>query len=77
MVFAMEKIASATDMIFFCCDNESYMNTGIQRSGATPRGASTTTSPAGSVIPGKRQNKKKDRRQEKSLLLRYPTRSLF
>jgi pyruvate ferredoxin oxidoreductase beta subunit len=34
------------------------MNTGIQRSGATPRGASTTTSPAGSVIPGKRQNKK-------------------
>jgi pyruvate ferredoxin oxidoreductase beta subunit len=31
------------------------MNTGIQRSSATPRGASTNTAPAGSVIPGKRQ----------------------
>jgi len=34
------------------------MNTGIQRSGGTPHGASTTTSPAGSVIPGKVQYKK-------------------
>lgn len=46
------------DFLYICYDNEAYMNTGIQRSGATPRGASTTTSPAGSVIPGKRQNKK-------------------
>jgi len=46
------------DMIYICYDNEAYMNTGIQRSGATPRGASTTTSPAGSVIPGKMERKK-------------------
>ena len=40
-------------MMFVCFNNEAYMNTGIQRSGATSFGASTTTSPAGSVIPGK------------------------
>jgi len=40
-------------MMYVCLNNEAYMNTGIQRSGATGIGASTTTSPAGSVIPGK------------------------
>ncbi|MDR2866221.1 MAG: pyruvate ferredoxin oxidoreductase [Methanomassiliicoccaceae archaeon] len=40
-------------MMYVCMNNEAYMNTGIQRSGATGIGASTTTSPAGSVIPGK------------------------
>ncbi|MDR0778379.1 MAG: pyruvate ferredoxin oxidoreductase [Methanomassiliicoccaceae archaeon] len=40
-------------MMYVCMNNEAYMNTGIQRSGATALGASTTTSPAGSVIPGK------------------------
>ncbi|MBE0634261.1 pyruvate ferredoxin oxidoreductase, partial [Candidatus Bathyarchaeota archaeon] len=39
-------------------DNEAYMNTGIQRSGGTPFAASTTTSPAGTVIPGKAEWKK-------------------
>lgn len=39
-------------------DNEAYMNTGIQRSGGTPLGAATTTSPAGKVIPGKTEWKK-------------------
>jgi pyruvate ferredoxin oxidoreductase beta subunit len=34
------------------------MNTGIQRSGGTPHGAATTTSPAGSVVPGKLEYKK-------------------
>lgn len=33
--------------LYICFDNEAYMNTGIQRSSATPYGASTTTSPAG------------------------------
>src|SRR6185503_3091512 len=33
--------------LFVCYDNEAYMKTGVQRSGATPFGASTTTSPAG------------------------------
>ena len=42
-------------MMYVCYDNQAYMNTGIQRSGATPRGAHTTTSPAGKVIPGKQQ----------------------
>lgn len=40
------------DFIYICTDNEAYMNTGIQRSSATPFGAATTTSPAGRVIPG-------------------------
>ncbi|MFZ8855428.1 MAG: thiamine pyrophosphate-dependent enzyme [Thermofilaceae archaeon] len=46
------------DLIYICYDNEAYMNTGIQRSGATPKGAHTTTSPAGKVIPGKLERKK-------------------
>ncbi len=46
------------DFVYICIDNEAYMNTGIQRSGATPRGAWTTTSPAGTVIPGKPEFKK-------------------
>ena len=33
------------DMIYVCYDNEAYMNTGIQRSSATPYGAWTTTTP--------------------------------
>jgi len=44
--------------MYVCFDNGAYMNTGIQRSSATPRGAHTTTSPAGSVIPGKQQPRK-------------------
>ena len=43
---------------YVCYDNEAYMNTGIQRSASTPFGASTTTSPAGSVVPGKTERKK-------------------
>ncbi|MCD6415856.1 MAG: pyruvate ferredoxin oxidoreductase [Planctomycetes bacterium] len=43
---------------YVCYDNEAYMNTGIQRSGATPKGANTTTAPAGKVEPGKRECKK-------------------
>ncbi|NLB76762.1 MAG: pyruvate ferredoxin oxidoreductase [Crenarchaeota archaeon] len=46
------------DFLFVLYDNEGYMNTGIQRSSGTPVGASTTTSPAGSVIPGKLEKKK-------------------
>lgn len=46
------------DFLFVLYDNEAYMNTGIQRSGGTPLGASTTTSPAGEVIPGKLEPKK-------------------
>jgi len=40
------------DFLYICLDNEAYMNTGIQRSSATPYGASTTTSPAGKVSIG-------------------------
>ncbi len=46
------------DFLFILYDNEGYMNTGIQRSGGTPIGAATTTTPAGSVVPGKMQHKK-------------------
>jgi len=34
------------DLIYVCYDNEAYMNTGIQRSSATPKGSWTTTTPA-------------------------------
>ncbi len=44
--------------LYICYDNEAYMNTGIQRSSATPMGASTTTTPAGEVIPGKKEYRK-------------------
>lgn len=52
---AMER---GHDMLYICYDNGAYMNTGIQRSSATPRGADTTTKPAGSVVPGKTEQKK-------------------
>lgn len=39
--------------IYICYDNEAYMNTGIQRSGATPPGAWTTTTPGGKTGPRK------------------------
>ena len=42
-------------MLYVCYSNEAYMNTGIQRSSATPRAAHTTTAPVGKVIPGKRE----------------------
>jgi pyruvate ferredoxin oxidoreductase beta subunit len=40
------------DFLYLCFDNEAYMNTGIQRSSATPFGAATTPSPAGSKSIG-------------------------
>jgi len=40
------------NFLYICFDNEAYMNTGIQRSSATPFGAATTTSPAGKVSIG-------------------------
>ena len=46
------------DLTYVCYDNEAYMNTGIQRSSSTPRFAKATTSPVGTVVPGKTQNKK-------------------
>jgi len=52
---AMER---GHDMVYVCYDNEAYMNTGIQRSSATPEFADVSTAPAGSVIPGKRETKK-------------------
>ena len=52
---AMER---GHDIVYICYDNNAYANTGIQRSSATPRGASTTTTPAGKMIPGKPQYRK-------------------
>lgn len=46
------------DVIYVCVDNEAYMNTGTQRSGSTPFGAWTTTTPVGTKIKGKRNFKK-------------------
>ena len=46
------------DLLYICFDNEAYMNTGIQRSSATPFGASTTTSPAGKKSIGQSTWKK-------------------
>jgi pyruvate ferredoxin oxidoreductase beta subunit len=52
---AMER---GHDLLYICYDNGAYMNTGIQRSGATPLGAATTTTPVGEVIAGKQQPRK-------------------
>ncbi|RDU57536.1 thiamine pyrophosphate-dependent enzyme [Helicobacter sp. MIT 99-5507] len=46
------------DITYICLDNEVYANTGGQRSGSTPLGSSTSTSPAGSVSYGKKEKKK-------------------
>ena len=46
------------NIIYICYDNEGYMNTGYQRSSSTTKGAATSTTPVGKVIPGKRQHKK-------------------
>lgn len=52
---AMER---GHDMVYVCYDNGAYMNTGIQRSSATPRFADTTTTPVGSCSDGKMQSRK-------------------
>lgn len=46
------------DVVYIMYDNEAYMNTGIQRSGSTPYGASTTTTPVGKIKAGKIEMKK-------------------
>ena len=46
------------DILYVCYDNNAYMNTGIQRSSATPMGAHTNTEQAGSVGRGKSRNRK-------------------
>ena len=55
----MQSLSGAAErnenILFVCYDNEAYMNTGIQRSSATPVGAWTTTTPEGSI---KEENKK-------------------
>ncbi|MCR4436491.1 MAG: thiamine pyrophosphate-dependent enzyme [Clostridiales bacterium] len=52
---AMER---GHNMLYVCYDNGAYMNTGVQRSSATPKYTDTTTSPAGKKIPGKQQWRK-------------------
>ncbi|MFA4906222.1 MAG: thiamine pyrophosphate-dependent enzyme [Candidatus Margulisiibacteriota bacterium] len=52
---AMER---GHNLLYVCYDNNAYMNTGVQRSGATPRGANTTTEPAGKVKQGKTRFRK-------------------
>ncbi len=46
------------NFVYVCYDNEAYMNTGIQRSSATPMGAWTTTSEVGKAQAGKRVHRK-------------------
>ncbi|MDR0888638.1 MAG: hypothetical protein LBM21_01930, partial [Coriobacteriales bacterium] len=46
------------DFVYVCYDNGAYMNTGIQRSSATPRYAWATTSEVGSELMGKQQKRK-------------------
>ncbi len=47
-----------TDAIYVMYDNEAYMNTGVQRSGSSPKGAWTTTTPVGERSHGKAEPKK-------------------
>jgi pyruvate ferredoxin oxidoreductase beta subunit len=46
------------DVLYICADNGAYMNTGGQRSGATPFCAATTTHPVGKASAGKTEKKK-------------------
>ena len=46
------------NFLYVCYDNGAYMNTGIQRSSATPFSSNTTTSPVGEVIAGKQEWRK-------------------
>lgn len=46
------------DILYICYDNEAYMNTGVQASGATPYGAHTTTTPKGKKSIGSTFHKK-------------------
>jgi len=56
---ALSGAAERNDnIIYICYDNEQYANTGIQQSGATPFGASTTTSPVGKIHLGKEKERK-------------------
>jgi len=48
------------DVLYICYDNEGYMNTGVQRSGATPPAARTATTPAVGPHPGNRFGQGKD-----------------
>lgn len=52
---AMER---GHNILYVCYNNEAYMNTGVQRSGATPKGADTTTAPVGKIKKGKEQFRK-------------------
>lgn len=52
---AMER---GHDITYICYDNEAYMNTGVQRSGSTPYGAMTTTTPPGKLSFGEDRQKK-------------------
>lgn len=45
-------------IIYICYDNEAYMNTGVQKSGLTPFGAKTTTTPVGKNLKGTLTQKK-------------------
>ncbi len=58
----LQSLSGALDrghhLLYVCYDNEAYMNTGIQRSGATPVGARTTTTPVGAARSGSPRGRK-------------------
>ena len=55
---SLRRQSTHHDMVYVCYDNGAYMNTGIQRSSATPMFADTTTTPVGKCSNGKMQNRK-------------------
>ncbi len=50
-------VERGTNFIYACYDNEAYMNTGVQRSGSTPLGVRTTTTPEGKKVNKKNMPK--------------------
>ena len=50
------SLERGVDAIYVMYDNEAYMNTGVQRSGATPWGAWTTTTPVGRTKPQEKKD---------------------
>ena len=49
------------DVLYICYDNEAYMNTGVQRSSATPPAARTATTPGDGPVPGQRLRHRQER----------------
>ena len=61
------------DVLYICYDNEAYMNTGVQRSSATPPAARTATTPAVGPVAGQRLRHRQERAAASRWRTAFPT----